>query len=102
MGINWILLFEAYKYTSVSLATLSLYFAPVIVTIACPFLFRERMTKRHVLCFVMSTLGVILIVGFSGFGQSGTDLIGIAFGLGFSLYNELGSGDPEHETVRNP
>ena len=32
IGINWILLFEAYKYTTVSLATLSYYYAPVIVT----------------------------------------------------------------------
>ena len=33
MGINWILLFEAYKYTTVSVATLSYYFAPVIVKV---------------------------------------------------------------------
>ena len=39
MGFNWILLFEAYKYTTVSVATLSYYFAPVIVIVACPFLF---------------------------------------------------------------
>ena len=32
MGINWILLVEAYRYTTVSAATLSYYFAPVIVT----------------------------------------------------------------------
>ena len=43
MGINWILLFEAYKYTTVSVATLSYYFAPVIVTVACPLLFKEKM-----------------------------------------------------------
>ena len=42
MGINWILLFEAYKNTTVSVATLSYYFAPVIVTLACPVLFKER------------------------------------------------------------
>ena len=44
MGINWILLFEAYKYTTVSVATLSYYFAPVIVTAVCPFLFHEKLT----------------------------------------------------------
>ena len=33
MGFNWILLFEAYKYTTVAIATLSYYFAPVIVTL---------------------------------------------------------------------
>ena len=45
MGINWILLFEAYKYTTVSVATLSYYFAPVLVTLACPLLFKEKLGK---------------------------------------------------------
>ena len=35
MGINWMLLFEAYKYTTISLATLSYYLAPVLVTALC-------------------------------------------------------------------
>ena len=50
MGINWILLFEAYKYTTVSVATLSYYFAPVIVTVVCPILFREKLTGKQILC----------------------------------------------------
>ena len=85
MGFNWILLFEAYKYTSVSVATLSYYFAPVIVTLVCPFLFRERLTPKQLVCFAMSTLGIILITGLSGAGRSGTDLIGIGFGLGAAV-----------------
>lgn len=44
MGFNWILLFQAYKYTTISIATLSYYFAPVIVTIVCPILFHENLT----------------------------------------------------------
>lgn len=47
MGINWIFLFEAYKYTSVSVATLSYYFAPVLVTIICPVLFKEKLTGKQ-------------------------------------------------------
>ena len=34
MGFNWIFLFEAYRYTTVSVATLSYYFAPVIVIVS--------------------------------------------------------------------
>ncbi|MBE5774842.1 MAG: DMT family transporter, partial [Clostridiales bacterium] len=51
MGFNWIFLFEAYKYTTVSVATLSYYFAPVIVMLACPVLFREKLTLKQVICF---------------------------------------------------
>ncbi len=81
MGINWILLFEAYKYTTVSAATLSYYFAPVLVTLICPILFRERMTVKQIVCFVMSTVGVILIIDVGSLGRGGTHLIGILFGL---------------------
>ena len=86
MGINWILLFEAYRYTTVSTATLCYYFAPVIVTLLSPILFREALTPRQILCFAMATLGLVLITGVGDGGQGGTDLIGILFGLGAAVF----------------
>ena len=86
MGFNWILLFEAYKYTSVSAATLSYYFAPIIVTVVCPFLFHEKLTKKQILCFVMSTFGVFLITGIPDFQNMGRDTIGILFGLSAAVF----------------
>ncbi len=86
MGINWILLFEAYNYTTVSTATLSYYFAPVIVTAVCPILFREKLTVRQIICFVMSTVGLVLITGIGGGNSEGTDSIGILFGLGAAVF----------------
>ena len=85
MGINWILLFEAYKHTTISIATLSYYFAPVIVTVACPFLFREKLTAKQIICFVMSTLGMVLIIGIGGEGGQ-NNLTGILFGLGAAVF----------------
>jgi len=85
MGINWILLFEAYKYTTVSVATLSYYFAPVIVTVVCPILFKEKLTGKQIICFVMSTLGLVLITGIGDVGN-GNDFIGILFGLGAAVF----------------
>lgn len=82
MGFNWILLFEAYKYTTVSVATLSYYFAPVIVTIACPILFKEKMGFKQWLCFIMSTLGIVLITGIGDLSQGSSHIKGILFGLG--------------------
>ena len=85
MGINWILLFEAYKYTTVSVATLSYYFAPVTVTVICPFLFKEKLTAKQIICFAMSTLGLVLITGTGSIG-GGKDFIGILFGLGAAMF----------------
>lgn len=84
MGINWIFLFEAYKYTTVSAATLSYYFAPVIVTLVCPIVFKEKLTAKQMICFVMSTLGLVLITGVGETG-GGRDLIGILFGFGAAV-----------------
>ena len=84
LGVNWILLFQAYRYTTVSMATLSYYFAPVIVTVTCPILFREKMTGKQILCFVMSTAGLVMITGLGASG--GRDLIGILFGLGAAVF----------------
>lgn len=86
MGINWILLFEAYRYTTVSVATLSYYFAPVIVTAVCPILFKERLTAKQILCFVASTAGLALItVGGSDAGGN-AHLRGILIGLGAASF----------------
>lgn len=85
MGVNWIFLFQAYKYTTVSLATLSYYFAPVIVTVACPFLFKEKLTGKQIICFLMSTAGLVMITGIGKIG-SNADFIGILWGLGAAFF----------------
>ena len=86
MGINWILLFEAYKYTTVSAATLSYYFVPVIVTAVCPFLFKEKMTAKQLTCFVMSTVGLVMITGVGDGASGGNHLVGIFMGLGAAAF----------------
>lgn len=82
MGFNWIFLFEAYRYTTVSVATLSYYFAPVIVTLLCPLLFREKMGAKQWICFGMSTLGIVLITGSADSAMGSNPLLGILLGLG--------------------
>lgn len=84
MGFNWIFLFEAYKYTTVSIATLSYYFAPVIVTVVCPVIFKEKLTGKQIVCFVMSTSGLVLITGI-GNVSGGNEFVGILFGLGAAV-----------------
>lgn len=87
LGFNWIFLFQAYKYTTISLATLSYYFAPVIVTVVCPILFKEKLGFKQWLCFAMSTIGLVLITGLGDLSGGSSSLVGIMFGLAAaSLY----------------
>lgn len=83
MGVNWILLFEAYKYTSVSLATLSYYFAPVLVTLLSPFLFKERLGTKGLVSFFGATAGLVLITLQPSEGGS---IVGILFGISAAVF----------------
>ena len=85
MGVNWILLFESFNY-SVALGTLSYYFAPVIVTAACPMLFKEKLTARQIVCFIVSTLGLAIITCASGMGEGTSYLLAVLFGLGAAVF----------------
>ncbi|MCR5824983.1 MAG: DMT family transporter [Oscillospiraceae bacterium] len=82
IGFNWILLFEAYRYTTVAIAELCYYMAPVFILIAAPFVLRERLTLRKLLCVAAALVGMALVseltkTGFAGVG----DGRGILFGL---------------------
>lgn len=81
IGFNWILLFQAYRYTTVSIATLSYYFAPVIVMAVSPLLFKESLTPKQLICFLMATVGLVLIIGVNGIGKAGSNITGIGFGI---------------------
>ena len=80
VGLNWIFLFQGYKYTSISNATLSYYFAPIFVTILAPFILKEKLTLSKFLCVLMALVGMFCIVGVDGI-NGGSDLIGIVYGL---------------------
>lgn len=83
IGFNWILLFTAYRYTTVALSTLAYYFAPTLIIAGSVAFFREKLTLKQIVCFVASTAGLVLIIGVSGGGSS--DLTGLLFGLGAAL-----------------
>lgn len=63
LGFNWILLFEAYRYTTVATATLCYYFAPMILVAVSPFAFGEKMTVRKLLCLAAALVGMYFVSG---------------------------------------
>lgn len=81
LGLNWMLLFEAYNYTTVAVATLCYYMAPVFVVLASPFLFRERLTGRSVLCVLAAFAGIIFVSGVLEAGSLRAAPRGVVCGL---------------------
>ena len=83
IGLNWVLLFESYRYTSVAVATLCYYMAPIFVMIVSPFLLKEKLTVKKVLCVIVALIGMVFVSGVLDGGISDvSEMKGILFGLG--------------------
>ena len=86
IGFNWILLFEAYRSTTVATATLCYYLAPVFVIIASPFLFKEALTPRKLCCVIAALTGMVFVSGVLETDLSGSgEFLDILFGVGAAI-----------------
>jgi len=83
IGLNWIFLFESYRYTTISNATISYYFAPIFVMILAPWILKEKLTSVKVICIATAMIGLFLIVnpGAGGTNGSQNHTLGIFYGL---------------------
>lgn len=88
IGVNWILLFEAYRFTTIAVATISYYMAPVFTVIASVFILKEKLTVRKAVCVLIAVIGMVFVSGVIETGISG--LKGVLLGMGAAL---LYSGD---------
>ena len=83
LGVNWALLFEAYKRMSVSMATLTYYTAPGIVLLFSPVLLKEKQSVRAYIGMAAAVVGLVLAVGLSDAAITAT---GLLVGLGSAVF----------------
>ena len=83
---NWVFLYGSYDYTTIANATLGYYFAPVFVMILAPYILKELLVKKKIICIIIAIFGLILIVGEGVQASNTNDLLGISFGLTAALF----------------
>ena len=83
LGVNWALLFEAYKLMSVSIATLTYYLASIIVLLLSPLLLREKQSARAYIGMCAAVVGLVLAVGL---GDTSVTATGLIVGLGSAVF----------------
>lgn len=66
LGFNWVFLFEAYGSTTISIATVIYYTAPVLALLAAVFLFHEHLEIRAILGIALTMGGLLCITQISG------------------------------------
>ena len=90
IGFNWMLLFEAYRYTTIAVATLCYYMAPVLLIAFSPLLFKEKLTGRQIVCVLLAALGMVLVSGvLDGSELDDGAMNGIALALGSAVLYAL-------------
>ena len=86
IGIHWIFLFEAYHHTTVAVATLCYYLAPVFIIIASPFVLKEKLSLEKIICVTVALIGMIFVSGiFKEGGTENLQIKGILFGVGAAI-----------------
>lgn len=86
IGLNWILLFEAFSYTTVAVATLCYYMEPTMVILLAPLLLGDRLTASKLLTVVLTIAGMVFVSGIlETEALSDSAATGIAFGLSAAL-----------------
>lgn len=103
LGVNWLLLFVSYNYIPVSTATLCYYMAPIFVVALSPFIFKEKMTIKKIICIIITFIGGMLVFGvFDNKTRGVNNLYGIILGLGAALFYALVVILNKKITCKNP
>lgn len=86
IGLNWVLLFEAYRFTTVATATLCYYMAPLFVVLASPLVLKERLTLKKGVCVLIALIGMVFVSGIlqTGIGSL-SEMRGILLGIGAAV-----------------
>lgn len=92
--------FKTILMTSMSVAAILLYTAPIIVVLLSAIFFKEKITRLKVLAMIMTFIGCFFVTGIAGNLLSGGMsemslsfkgiLIGLGSGLGYAMYSIFG------------
>lgn len=87
LSLDWLFLFEAFRLTSIAVATLCCYMAPMIVVLVSPFVLGERLSPRKSVCAAVSFAGVALVSGIAdGVSAGSDDVTGVLCGLAAAVF----------------
>lgn len=79
IGGNWILLFEAYLHTTVAVATVCYYLAPMFLVLTSPLL-GERLTGKKLALSAVALVGMVFVSGVLDSGVTGFRGVGLGVG----------------------
>ena len=86
IGINWVLLFESYRFTTIATATVCYNIAPVFVILLTPLVLRARVSPKKWVCVGCAFVGIILVSDLLSFGGGDSPILGVSLALAAALF----------------
>ena len=86
LGLDWVFFFEAFNHTTVAIATLCYYMAPVFMLGAAPLVFHETISRRKLVCAVITIGGMLLVSGVLGSNGDLGDIAGVLYALAGAFF----------------
>ena len=85
LGLNWGFLFAAYMRTTIAIASLCNYMAPLIIILIAPVVLHEPLNTKKLPCVAAAFIGIILVSGFweGAVGKLSGVLLGLSSALCF-------------------
>lgn len=85
LGLNWVFLFAAYRKTTVALASLCNYMAPMIIIIIAPVVLHEKTSLKKAACVLAALIGMVFVSGVLTGGTQAVNVEGMALGFAAAL-----------------
>ncbi len=85
-ALTTILLYSSYTYISVGMATTLHFVYPLVISVACVVLFKEKMTPLKICALVLATAGIFFFADKSSGGSAMGFILAIASGFFWSFY----------------
>ena len=89
LGLNWGFLFAAYMHTTIAIASLCNYTAPLIVILIAPIVLHEPLNKKKLPCVAAAFIGIILVSGAWEGASEGVETAGNLSGILLGLTSAL-------------
>lgn len=86
IGVNWLLLFESYRFTTIATATVCYNIAPVFVIILTPFVLRAKVPLKKWICVILAFVGIILVSDVFSFGKGEAPIVGVLLSLSAAFF----------------
>lgn len=80
LGLNWVFLFASYRVSTVAIGSLCNYMAPIILIVLSPFLYKEKLNVKKILCVIGAIIGIVLVSGIIEVNNN-VNIEGIVLGL---------------------